>query len=547
MRQAQLAQEQGSRGPPPRSPAAPTPPADIPGSPLVNVPNPNHTPPAAREDCLGDKIFNCILAGMGDMDVEDGELLRINKDERGGRATAPPASGDQGSPKKGAKLPRKTLSQTGSAELKSTVTAGKGGKKRAPKSKGGQGGVHLQSKNEAFPVKPWKNEGKGGSLHGYEMDEAWEEAMRDPELDMMQALQSGGADFEDEEDEDGDELDDEVAQLVARQSQAEETKQHSEHPPRPQSDDSEESVAQLGPHDEEDEDDEDELDGLRTHVASRAQNVDALENAAKRRKDEAIELMRQLEQYYVKHANEQVAQARAEVLHAWMQAQLLHLQNAPETTVDAKSVRDAKLGRWEAIRASVVVDIAHTRAAANTELTKRKECEARLRERYGELVETRQHVSELVTRRWEKIDAGVMSQSKAHMASGEEEEEEKAMHRGKWTDEIAGLDAEVTKGASIHVRQAKLLKSAKNHFVHVMLTQQERMLRERKTLLMQRKQELEEASAVTASEKRELETRAKALEEKTNMLVADNTVLARSLQAVQVWGKALKDEADLAI
>ena len=44
-----------------------------------------------------------------------------------------------------------------------------------------------------------------------------------------------------------------------------------QHPPRPQSDDSEESVAQLGPHDEEDEDDEDELDGLRTHVASRAQ------------------------------------------------------------------------------------------------------------------------------------------------------------------------------------------------------------------------------------------------------------------------------------
>jgi hypothetical protein len=102
---------------------------------------------------------------------------------------------------------------------------------------------------------------------------------------------------------------------------------------------SEASVARLGPDEEEDEE-EDELDGLRTHVAARAQNVDALEGAAKRRKvppaavghgeglwclahyvleltaqrqGDVEELLHKLELHYKRHATEEVSHARAEV------------------------------------------------------------------------------------------------------------------------------------------------------------------------------------------------------------------------------------------
>ena len=81
-------------------------------------------------------------------------------------------------------------------------------------------------------------------------------------------------------------------------------------------------------------------------------------------------LLHQLEKIFTKHSTEEVSHARAEVLHAWMQAQLLHLKNAPETK-RVRNLPGVVPGSWEALRANVVVDVAHTRAAANTEVSKR--------------------------------------------------------------------------------------------------------------------------------------------------------------------------------
>ena len=81
---------------------------------------------------------------------------------------------------------------------------------------------------------------------------------------------------------------------------------------------------------------------------------------------------------------------------------------------------------------------------------------------------------------------------------------------------------------------------------------QVRMLRSRKATLDEKKQELEDIVAQATADRSELEARATSLEvlriprshqvvlssscsqEKTNTLVADNTVLAMALQAVEV-------------
>ena len=58
--------------------------------------------------------------------------------------------------------------------------------------------------------------------------------------------------------------------------------------------------------------------------------------------------------------------------------------------------------------------------------------------------------------------------------------------------------------------------------------------------LVERLEELERMGASGSSEREALEERSRQLEEKTNLLVADNTVLARALTAVEAWGDAMK-------
>jgi len=336
------------------------------------------------------------------------------------------------------------------------------------------------------------------------MDRGWEEALREGEqLWSLADIQEGDADTQGEP-----------------QARAE----------------SEASMVRLPP-DSDDDEEEDDLDGLRTHVASRAQNVDALENAAKRRKDDVTELLHQLELSYKKHAMEEVAHARAEVLHGWMQAQLLHLQNAPETK-RGRSNPGVKAGSWEALRADVVVDVAHARAGANTELAKRKECEAKLRERYDGLDQARQTLGELLDSRWTQLTASLDAMCGVTDEKGEGDTEQK---RGRCDEETFHLEAEVARGMETHAAQASLLKSAKGHYVMVMLSQQERMLKDKKEALTMRLNELREIVLAGSSGKVELEERAASLEKKTNMLVYDNTVLARALTAVEAWDQQLKE------
>ena len=69
------------------------------------------------------------------------------------------------------------------------------------------------------------------------------------------------------------------------------------------------------------------------------------------------------------------------------------------------------------------------------------------------------------------------------------------------------------------------------------MAQQERMLQEKKNVLLERLEELDE-NETTVFEKETLEARAVELEQQTNMLVEDNTVLAKALTAVEGWAAA---------
>ena len=220
------------------APQAPTPPAI--GSPLTKQPNPNSKPPAPREDHLGDKIFNTILAGMGDVHGEDDELGLIAKKN----APSPPPRSDT-APKAGVKARKATSRKGAGSGITLRTGLGDGGTKTSKtKKKGlkhGKGGVILKSKN-AFQDKPWKikadvQQDKKERSQSLELDEAWEEAMREGEPTIHNADKENHLEAQ---------LEDERPETEA-------------------------SVARLGPDDDDDDDEEDELDGLRRHVATRAQ------------------------------------------------------------------------------------------------------------------------------------------------------------------------------------------------------------------------------------------------------------------------------------
>jgi len=125
---------------------------------------------------------------------------------------------------------------------------------------------------------------------------------------------------------------------------------------------------------------------------------------------------------------------------------------------------------------------------------------------------------------------------------GEEGEGERdgSVPRGRWENEIWNLDKAIAQATATQGAQADLIKSVKNHYVIVMMAQQERMLDEKKTLLQERLRELQD-SATNPFEKETLEARAAELEKQTNMVVYDNTVLAKALTAVEGWAMQMKE------
>ena len=134
-----------------------------------------------------------------------------------------------------------------------------------------------------------------------------------------------------------------------------------------------------------------------------------------------------------------------------------------------------------------------------------------------------------------------LAETTAEQDTGTKEEDDEktgeTLQRGRWENEVWNLDKAIAQATAAQTAQAELIKSVKNHYVIVMMAQQERMLQEKKNVLLERLEELDE-NETTVFEKETLEARAVELEQQTNMLVEDNTVLAKALTAVEGWAAA---------